>query len=420
MTEQRLVPAIALSLGLLFLILFFIVSGPLASSSAESGPLHALSRFFTPGMQADPVQYLTGQVVRIALGLLALSWLAVAAIPRGTADATIRAALRPGFHRRRALLAFVLGAHLLGLGALQLFISHGGIPKWFSEVYAFGLAGFFLTLLPQVLVVLVGIRLLFGRHRGPYDYYLGALAALGSGIVMFADIKSLLRGWSTLPAVDFIFGLVGQVLFSGPAIWAGILLVRAPLPLPGRIAGKSLAAYTVASGIALAIGLGQILKIGSVFRYAPSVAWMDSLAAFAFLVVAAACALHAAAMAMGEQVQMSPVSSAPEIPEPAVSPKLDATPVDTDVPAPGMVRFRPSLRLIVDAVFGFAISGLLMVLAMYGLGELLPMGVIVYMPILGLMMAGGFIVVLIGILIRRLGYALGAGIFLCGLLMLAR
>lgn len=117
---------------------------------------------------------------------------------------------------------------------------------------------------------------------------------------------------------------------------------------------------------------------------------------------------------------MSPVSSAPEIPEPAVSPKLDATPVDTDVPAPGMVRFWPSLRLIVDAVFGFAISGLLMVLAMYGLGELLPMGVIVYMPILGLMMAGGFIVVLIGILIRRLGYALGAGIFLCGLLMLAR
>jgi hypothetical protein len=85
-----------------------------------------------------------------------------------------------------------------------------------------------------------------------------------------------------------------------------------------------------------------------------------------------------------------------------------------------MVRFWPSLRLIVDAVFGFAISGLLMVLAMYGLGELLPMGVIVYMPILGLMMAGGFIVVLIGILIRRLGYALGAGIFLCGLLMLAR
>jgi uncharacterized membrane protein YbaN (DUF454 family) len=344
----------------------------------------------------------------------------MAAIPRGTADATIRAALRPGLHRRRALLAFVLGANMVGLGALQLFISYGGIPKWFSEAYAFGLVGFFLTLLPQALGLLVAIRLLFGRHRAAYDYHLGALAALSNGIAMFVDIKGLLRGWSTLPAVDFILGLIGQALFACPAIWAGVLLVRVALPLPGRIAGKSLAAYTVASGIALAISLGQILDIGSVFRHAPSVAWMDSLAAFAFLVVAAACALHAAAIAVSEPVQMSPVSPAPETPEPAVSPPSDARPIDAYVPAPATARLRLSPRLVVDAVFGFAISGVLLLLTMYGLGQFLPMGIIVYMPILGLMMIGGFVVALIGILIRRLGYALGAGIFLIGLLMLAR
>ena len=425
MAERRLVLAVALGLGLVFLILFLIVSGPLASSPAETGPLQLLSRFFTPGMKADPVQYLTGQVVRIALGFLALSWLAVAAIPRGTADATIRAALRLDFHCRRALLAFVLGAHVLAsLGALQLFISYGGTPTWISEVYTLGLPGYFLMLLPRALGLLACIRLLFGRRRAPYDYYLGAFAAMGSGMALIPDLRRLVGGSFRAASADLIFSLIGQALFSTLAIWAGILLVRAALPLAGRISGKALAAYTVAGGIVFARSLDHLLGIANVFRFAPSIAWADALAAVVFFVFATACLSHAAAMAMIQPAEASPAPLPPETAEAPEPTPADSAPEDAsvapkdDAPALSRPRFRLSLTLTVDAVLGFICSGLLAVLAMYALTKVLPLGVLVYFPIAPLMSVGGFVVLVVGILIQRFGYVLGAALFELGFWLL--
>jgi hypothetical protein len=418
MKEQRFVRAVALVLGLLFLVLFFIVSGPLASSPAEIGPLHALSRFFNPGLKADPAQALTGHLVRVALGALALCWLALAAIPPGTADATIRAALRPGLHYQRALLALVLGMHVAGLGALLLFISFGGTPKWISEIYAFGVLGFFLSLLPRVLGLLVCSRLLFGRHRAAYDYHLGAFAALGSGIAVIVDLRHVIDEAGFVPV---ILNLIGQILFPALSIWADILLVRCALPLPGGVQSKGLAAYTVAGGLALAVGLGHILGIGFIFRFAPSIAWADAIVTVAFLAIAAACLSHAAAMAMIQPAQPSPAPPlAPDIaklPEPTPS---DVAPQDQDVPAGPRPQSRPSLVWVVDAVLGFICSGLLAVVAMYALTKVMPLGVLVYFPIAPIMSVGGFVVIVVGILTRRFGYVLGAALFELGFWLLAR
>ena len=392
------------ALGLAIVVVFLALQSVWASWLYSVEFVRPVLIFLNPGWSKQPSQQLLGQSIISAIGIAGILLLSRGADLHGMLPLASEWRRLMRAHWRQALWFFLLGSTSVGLLHIllsPLLPSASPNPRGIEWLLAWG------SRLSSVIAFCCYLRLLFGRQRRRFDGWLGyAMAAIAVFQIVwpitmaFGSSNSwVFGGMAGGSSKVLLWTMVGVLPTNVATAWSGLFLAR-ETRAPLRHAPASIIVLLLLTGSSLASFYHRALSSVLVLLSTPSSLQIVELP------LEMACAAFIILVMLNAVAEVAPPTTiAEELPD-----------------AASAAHRVPLMVFLTQRAFWFdTVKGLCLAMALMGIGfgalARIPIGILAFLiPILMFAAyAGPAAIVVVAVLRRRPGYALGAFLLVGGL-----